>query len=130
MLTEPPVEFHGGISDQHTLGTMTELEFINNNQSGMSIEEIKASAIKERERGGSLKEKQIEMIIFKVISNQHLMMHWQHSIRIHWSVRSWLLLKKWKRRVKNILRDVIISNVGIQIVVGRLKSIHWKSTIA
>ena len=61
---------------------------------------------------------------------KHMMMHWQHSIRIHWSVRSWPLLKKWKRRVKNILRDAIISNVGIQIVVGRPKSIHWKSTIA
>jgi hypothetical protein len=48
--TEPPVEFRGGISDQHTLGTMTDLEYINNNQSGMSIEEIKANAIKERER--------------------------------------------------------------------------------
>ena len=50
MPTEPPVEFRGGISDQHTLGTMTDLEYINNNQSGMSIEEIKANAIKERER--------------------------------------------------------------------------------
>ena len=29
---------------------MTEQEFINNNQSGMSIEEIKANEIKERER--------------------------------------------------------------------------------
>ena len=48
--TEPPVEFRGGISDQHTLGTLTDLEYINNNQSGMSIEEIKANAIKERER--------------------------------------------------------------------------------
>jgi hypothetical protein len=48
--TEPPVEFRGGISDQHTLGTMTDLEYINKNQIGMSIEEIKANAIKERER--------------------------------------------------------------------------------
>ena len=30
--TEPLVEFRGGISDQHTLGTMTDLEYINNNQ--------------------------------------------------------------------------------------------------
>ncbi len=52
MPTEPPVEFRGGISDQHTLGTMTKLEFINNNQSGMSIEELKQMQLKrEREEG-------------------------------------------------------------------------------
>ena len=38
--TEHPVEFRG----------VTDLEYINNNQSGMSIEEIKANTIKERER--------------------------------------------------------------------------------
>jgi hypothetical protein len=48
--TEPPVQFHGGVSKQHKLGTMTQLEYINNNQGGMTIEQIKANAIKERER--------------------------------------------------------------------------------
>jgi hypothetical protein len=47
---EPPVQFHGGVSEQHKLGTMTQLEYINNNQGGMTIEQIKANAIKERER--------------------------------------------------------------------------------
>ena len=48
--TEPPVQFHGGVSEQHRLGTMTELEFINNNQDGMTIEQIKENTIKEQER--------------------------------------------------------------------------------
>jgi hypothetical protein len=48
--TEPPVDFGGIVSDQHRLGTMTELDYINDNINGVSIEQIKANALKERER--------------------------------------------------------------------------------
>jgi hypothetical protein len=50
--TEPPVEFGGIVSDQYqySLGTLTQLEYINDNLSGMSIKQIKSNAIKERER--------------------------------------------------------------------------------
>jgi hypothetical protein len=36
--TEPPVEFGGIVlSDQYSLGTLTQLEYINDNLNGMSI---------------------------------------------------------------------------------------------
>jgi hypothetical protein len=48
--TEPPVDFGGIVSDQHRLGTMTQLDYINDNINGVSIKQIKANALKERER--------------------------------------------------------------------------------
>jgi hypothetical protein len=50
--TEPPVDFDGIVSDQQRLGAMTQLDYINvnDNINGVSIEQIKANALKERER--------------------------------------------------------------------------------